>query len=1065
MKNISAAVTVVVLGFLVQLIVPRAAAPADASKSKQTAAGTAETTKPAPAPVDRALALLCEGIGLEAPCDTAGRYRTILVTIPDPVNTRLGVYFDRWIESIQRAVEQSGYTFDNHWFPWPPGTEAAKEESTPGVMLFRHTDGTRLAFFLVAETPSHGLHRDQMNRFLGYVRQCKLTLSAVAGPSFSGSFDSLARMLKTSNLDPSDIQIVSGTATDGKGIAAFRSQFPRFETTVRDDQESLVVLSKFLVRNALTKPTRVVILSESGTVYGQQSWESVAAQFPAIQFTSIQFPRDISVMRNAYQDDPNLASGKPAQGASVTSLQLPLRDAQKGSDTPPLLAGMQSAASQEAILLQIARQIRAQRADSVAIVATNALDVMFLAQFLKRSCPDIGLVLLEADSLFVRPPDSQILQGAIAVSTYPLFLRNQEWLQPSTSLKELLPFASNSTQGVFNAVRVLMGGERMVEYAEATTAAGWPPVWITIAGRDSYWPVSTHSPQPEGRPLYMSITGAAASRISLGPPPGDWVVLFGCTLIAMFAFAFQTSWARTFRPVHGWFADFVLPARQGRVLDIEEEGRAYFHLIVLLCLLAILLIVAGPVAAAVFYGARESYLVIGVFAAIAVAWLVWLGNRIVLDYLFSSPWLGTRAFVSMVLFFMLVFVYLFMATIADNADHEGAFLILRCLHLDSGVSPTIPLTLAALALFSWAWVNWQRMIFACERSVTLPQTPYPELHTQARNIQLHLAQPFQLREQPAIISLSLSMLATLLILDSFEYLKLDVLYRIVVGWVAGLLAVNFQIYLRLWWKLRGILERIEQLPMRITFSTLQPDLSNASLWMGSPYKRIYLLQARSVECLARLAKANPNYLPGLPVTTHLMKCSVDEIVRTETIGGRASLPVVMELRRSFARLAGELSSVLQAGHWRRTLPDTPAQSNPRTPDEIAEEFVVLQYVAFIRYALLQLRNYLTSFTTGFVLLALSLNSYPFQSTGRIRWMITVIFLSIGAGVVWTLAQMDRDAILSRLQRTTPGKLDLSFVMKIITIGIVPLLTAAGSQFPEFGRFLTSWVQPAISVLK
>jgi hypothetical protein len=60
--------------------------------------------------------------------------------------------------------------------------------------------------------------------------------------------------------------------------------------------------------------------------------------------------------------------------------------------------------------------------------------------------------------------------------------------------------------------------------------------------------------------------------------------------------------------------------------------------------------------------------------------------------------------------------------------------------------------------------------------------------------------------------------------------------------------------------------------------------------------------------------------------------------------------------------------------------------------------------------------------------------------------------------------MARDAILSRLDRTTVGKLDLSFLLRLISYGALPLLALLASQFPSLARSLVSWIEPALDAM-
>ena len=46
-----------------------------------------------------------------------GRLDFAFVLLPDPHRTRTPLAFDRGLESVQRAAEDSGYVIDQHWLP------------------------------------------------------------------------------------------------------------------------------------------------------------------------------------------------------------------------------------------------------------------------------------------------------------------------------------------------------------------------------------------------------------------------------------------------------------------------------------------------------------------------------------------------------------------------------------------------------------------------------------------------------------------------------------------------------------------------------------------------------------------------------------------------------------------------------------------------------------------------------------------------------------------------------------------------------------------------------------
>jgi hypothetical protein len=75
----------------------------------------------------------------------------------------------------------------------------------------------------------------------------------------------------------------------------------------------------------------------------------------------------------------------------------------------------------------------------------------------------------------------------------------------------------------------------------------------------------------------------------------------------------------------------------------------------------------------------------------------------------------------------------------------------------------------------------------------------------------------------------------------------------------------------------------------------------------------------------------------------------------------------------------------------------------------------------------------------------------------------MILVLVGAAIVF--AQVSKDAILSRISYTTPGKLDRSFFIHLATAGGLPRTTVVVSQFPAVSRFLFSWIEPTRQALK
>ena len=107
--------------------------------------------------------------------------------VPDPERTQLSLTFDRDVESIMRALQDSGHSFSRAWLPWRADAaaessdpeirkknreEKSERETFPGLMLFRQGE-TLLAVFLVGETPTSGVNRLQFSQASGYIRDLK----------------------------------------------------------------------------------------------------------------------------------------------------------------------------------------------------------------------------------------------------------------------------------------------------------------------------------------------------------------------------------------------------------------------------------------------------------------------------------------------------------------------------------------------------------------------------------------------------------------------------------------------------------------------------------------------------------------------------------------------------------------------------------------------------------------------------------------------------------------------------------------------------------------------------
>jgi hypothetical protein len=166
------------------------------------------------------------------------------------------------------------------------------------------------------------------------------------------------------------------------------------------------------------------------------------------------------------------------------------------------------------------------------------------------------------------------------------------------------------------------------------------------------------------------------------------------------------------------------------------------------------------------------------------------------------------------------------------------------------------------------------------------------------------------------------------------------------------------------------------------------------------------------------------------------------------------------------RLTEVLSARLLAEYWTRGSSGAKAAENSNMDLKylLAEDVVALPFYAYIRKVMTELRNILFFLGIGISLLFAALHTYAFRADQSIDWWFFGLFAVMGGGIVFVMAQMERNALLSRLSDGTPGELGTNFYLELLKYGTVPFLTIFGSQVPSISNVLLKWVQPALEAL-
>ena len=463
----------------------------------------------------------------------------VIATLPDPVHTHLPVVFDQFTVAIQEGGQDEKYDFDGSWFPWDEeetsysrlddekisDAENELKEMQPGIILFRRSGNcngpkedqpgdcedsnteakkdkvlTRpyregLVVFVVGEEPTHGIHRDQFRNAVAWITalkpkpDAKIGRVAVLGPTFSGSFPSLAQVLSEYEVRKrlglpappggQPLAMFSGSVSGKEAADGFQAQHKSqgtFHSFVQDDDEILQRFCNYIVREQHGfEVGRIAIISEDETAYGSSGVNKAPEDSSGhksegedadcfSKALKLYYPRDISALRSAYQNKSLFDTGTSPQPAETQRRNLPtdLADPSgKVHDSIRSYGGNQAPLAQEAVLLQIVAALHELNVRYIFLRGSNALDHIFLANFLRRGYPDGRIVIFSSDLMFIRERGATGLGGAMTLSTYPLFPLERDWTEHQSLPAADRVFSSDTAEGTYVAFRLLLNDKSM----------------------------------------------------------------------------------------------------------------------------------------------------------------------------------------------------------------------------------------------------------------------------------------------------------------------------------------------------------------------------------------------------------------------------------------------------------------------------------------------------------------------------------------------------------------------------------------------------------------------------
>jgi len=510
--------------------------------------------------------------------------------------------------------------------------------------------------------------------------------------------------------------------------------------------------------------------------------------------------------------------------------------------------------------------------------------------------------------------------------------------------------------------------------------------------------------------------------------------------------------------------------------------------------------------------------------------------------------------------------------LVSGTSSVGLFFSFRCIHPGSGVSPVVPVLLLLLSWYLWAVFQTWRLRFSennrpmvpsrlelgsyslfvadedlCEcshvRSACLYRNITCLLITREflRRFLRALGQGSTKRYGRAIdVALVLVYLAVFVLfvlfvpvrsLDAFlwalkgfptpyEFLITALFFPLLVITLTGWVRMIF-----VWGSLkRGLLDRLENLPIRFAFSRLKAAGWMAMLRQGGLQEQ-WRDMARSTESMRQMindqelnthlrkitvsdATTSPNALKtindelnlnieallkhrgGVQPDSSLLQAARN-LSNQEDLpapGDDIDLVLMHAIERKYAAFSEVLLERVLVPYWKAKRSgyvesedsegaptdahSEEASEEPRSKSSndpvyirVAEEFLAIRYLALIRVVLVNMRYLMVFVSLSFVLAIVAWNSYPFQPRQLIDWVFTGMLAVLGCGMISVLAQMHRDPILSRITHTNANELGAEFYVRIIAFGAVPVLTWLAYQFPDVGSTIFKFLQPGLEVVK
>jgi hypothetical protein len=813
----------------------------------------------------------------------------------------------------------------------------------------------------------------------------------------------------------------------------------------------------------------------------------------------LHFPTHVAAIRGASAGAATKQQAAPQPAFSLaprqTELDLDLADEGAAADSIPELSKLTAPENEQAIA-NLLGEISREGIGYVGILATDVRDKLYLAARIRGFAPDVTLFTFDGDLLYTHRQVEKYMNGVAVLSTFQLFTEGGAALHGvDLDLFHRRQFTSELAEGVFHAVRALLSP------SDKKNAQGGPkPLlgWISVTSNGSLWPLLSielkrgdvqlqgyhvlavedpdtdagaqqDGPPPQGAAGRAAVTragdaaaGATAHEQSMAQDEplsqrADLELLIAGVVLCWLARSLRRAAPPTPRAPGLLASGLLLLALAGGLL-LALEGIEYLRPFGWLPVGWVDPYPLAHMHAAqwlYFLGLGAVYLVLAYhFAASwrradpppesrpAAWWLGWLG------------WLGVAAAALAAIWFALLVWFI---------PGEVEYFELRARVFSSGLSPVVSLAWLVGALYLWVLLELKRRCVTAWHEVEWPLLDgwdpalarCGKLAGEVRQLISRL--PWG--RWVAAAAAAAALLSAWLILrrqvqpaaESPAYAGAFLALLLIAVACSG---ISFWRFLQVWRKLRSILLRVEETPLKTHFKGLAEEVAwkpMRSFGWQLPRFNTLEISTRKLQALLRRDRADrPDHLVLPPA---LDDAFLDRLQRR--VSGAFA-----------ADVEGSPEHQIERRHrLQRLLTRASRQLGSVRGDPDIEDFLALRVVAYLRYVFAQLRGYLMGGLFPGLLLLIAISCYAFEPKSFCSLGLLAGLLAALAATVGVFASMNRDAVLSRISGSETGEvsLDRAFFGNLLTYIVLPLLGLLATQVPAAGSLLDNWLRPLLRI--